>query len=37
MVRLVWGLSSIKPDDGRCQMDCGEEISGVSAALKGYP
>ena len=23
-----WGLSSIQPDDGRHQMDCGEEISG---------
>lgn len=23
----VQGLSSIQPDDGRCQMDCGEEIS----------
>jgi hypothetical protein len=22
-----WGLSSIQPDDGRGQMDCGEEIS----------
>jgi hypothetical protein len=22
-----WGVSSIQPDEGRYQMDCGEEIS----------
>src|SRR5450755_3697516 len=24
---IIWGVSSIQPDDGRCQMDRGEEIS----------
>jgi hypothetical protein len=30
-----WGLSSIKPDDGRSQMDCGEEISGGFVVARG--
>jgi hypothetical protein len=25
--REDWGVSSIQPDEGRYQMDCGEEIS----------